>query len=182
LNYIYINTKTAGLKRKLFTQGDFARFATSAQPYNPLDIIQNYLNDIDKILISIHERNIKQYLSLYKLKINISHSLKQNFERSVNQDVDYYTKLMKLTNTLDNKNKRVLKKINGMEIDLENIMRIFRLKKYYEFEPDYIYPFLIPYNHKLSPEITRNMIKVKSIEELSKIIANTKYSKVFDQE
>jgi len=67
----------------------------------------------------------------------------------------------------------------GTEIDLRNILWIYRLKKYYQVFGDAIYGFLIPVNHRLSVDILAKMIACKDVAELQSVLSNTIYSTVF---
>ena len=75
-------------------------------------------------------------------------------------------------------NRQALTYIKGMEIDMQNILRIYRLKQYYpEAE---VYPHLIPICYKLNKEFLRQMVKSPGIAEFIVALHHTYYGHVFN--
>ena len=75
-----------------------------------------------------------------------------------------------------------LRKIIGSEIDLLNVLWIFRMKKYYNFEEEKIKQILIKRYYKLNSKIINNIIKARTFEEIKEIMSKTVYKKVFINE
>ena len=75
-----------------------------------------------------------------------------------------------------------LEKIIGSEIDLLNVLWIFRTKKYYNFDTSKIKEILIQRYYKLNPSLINNIINAKSFEEIKEIMSETAYKKVFMDE
>ena len=80
------------------------------------------------------------------------------------------------------KNEVNLKKIIGSEIDLLNVLWIFRIKKYYNFESEKINQILIKRYYKLKPNIIQKIIQTNSFEEIKEIMSKTIYKSVFTEE
>ena len=80
------------------------------------------------------------------------------------------------------KNKGNLEKIIGSEIDLLNILWIFRIKKYYNFDSEKIQKVLIKKQYKLNKDIINNIIQAKSFEKIQEIMSKTVYKNVFTKE
>lgn len=78
----------------------------------------------------------------------------------------------------DNNNKRALTYIKGVEIDLHNILRIYRLRKY--FPKAEVYPHLIPAFYRLNKYIIKQMVESPGVVELSIIVKYTFYGHVFN--
>lgn len=105
------------------------------------------------------------------------------FDLNMRLDLYYYMKLWKLQNKyLDKSNKKEVSKINGVEIDIQNILWIYRLKTYYKIKPEFIYTYLIPYHYKISNQEIKSMAESNSVEELRANVLNTKYKKYFEVE
>lgn len=80
------------------------------------------------------------------------------------------------------KNEVNSKKIIGSEIDLLNVLWIFRIKKYYNFESEKINQILIKRYYKLKPNIIQKIIQTNSFEEIKEIMTKTIYKSVFTEE
>ena len=102
------------------------------------------------------------------------------FEIEMQLDLYYYMNLWTQQNEiLDKKNRTVMEAINGSEIDLRNIMWVYRLKKYYNLNDARIFAYLIPISYQLEREQLMKMVKCRTIGELSAEIANSPYGPVF---
>ena len=75
-----------------------------------------------------------------------------------------------------------LKKIIGSEIDLLNVLWIFRIKKYYNFEVQKLENILIKRYYKLKPKILNKLTCINSFEELKEVMQETVYKSVFTDE
>ena len=80
------------------------------------------------------------------------------------------------------KNEVNSKKIIGSEIDLLNVLWIFRIKKYYNFESEKINQILIKRYYKLKPNIIQKIIQTNSFDEIKEIMSKTIYKSVFTEE
>ncbi len=102
------------------------------------------------------------------------------FELEMALDLYYYSRLWSMQNKyLDKKNKNIMHMINGTKVDIQNILWIYRLKLYYNVEPEKMYSYLIPINYKLTKEQIVKMVESRTMEELKNEIATTKYGKYF---
>lgn len=80
------------------------------------------------------------------------------------------------------KNEVNSKKIIGSEIDLLNVLWIFRIKKYYNFESEKINQILIKRYYKLKPNIIQKIIQTNSFEKIKEIMSKTIYKSAFIEE
>ena len=80
------------------------------------------------------------------------------------------------------KNEVNSKKIIGSEIDLLNVLWIFRIKKYYNFESEKINQILIKRYYKLKPNIIQKIIQTNSFGEIKEIMSKTIYKSAFIEE
>ena len=80
------------------------------------------------------------------------------------------------------KNEVNSKKIIGSEIDLLNVLWIFRIKKYYNFENEKINQILIKRYYKLKPNTMKKIEQANTFEEIKEIMKDTVYKDVFFDE
>ena len=80
------------------------------------------------------------------------------------------------------KDEENAKKIIGSEIDLLNVLWIFRVKKYYNFENEKVSQIIIKRYYKLKPNIIKKVIQTNSFEEIKGIMKQTVYKSVFTEE
>jgi len=102
------------------------------------------------------------------------------FEIEMQLDLYYYMNLWKEQKQyLDTVNRNMMEKIIGSEIDLRNIMWVYRLKKFYNINDSRIYAYLIPISHKLKRPHLMRMVQCATLSELSDEIRNSPYGDVF---
>ncbi|MCL2461697.1 MAG: V-type ATPase subunit [Defluviitaleaceae bacterium] len=102
------------------------------------------------------------------------------FEMETQLDLYYYMHLWELTDeNLDKRNRRIMKDIIGTEIDLYNIVCVYRLKSAYSVENEKIYSYLIPIQHKLDQKQLAAMVESRDAQELTAAIDATAYRQAF---
>lgn len=92
----------------------------------------------------------------------------------------YYTSAWRAKEKyLSGKDKKLFEEIFGMEIDINNIIWIYRSKKYFDLSPDVIAAWILPVHHRLS---TQTLIQLAqgSWEDVIKITKGTVYKELFD--
>ena len=80
------------------------------------------------------------------------------------------------------KHNKNLKQIVGSEIDLLNVLWIYRLKKYYNFKSQEVSQILINKTYMLKKATMENLIKSSDFDEIKQIMKNTIYKKIFTNE
>ena len=80
------------------------------------------------------------------------------------------------------KYNKELENMIGTEIDLLNIITIYRAKNYYRYTNDEINSFLIPIFYKLTKNIVKDLINCNSSEEMLNILSKTLYKNAFKNE
>ena len=105
------------------------------------------------------------------------------FDLEMKLDFYYYMHLWQLQkNYLTGKNRIILSKIKGTEIDLVNISWLYRMKKYYNFDSTALYSYLLPIQYKLTPNEISLLVKANTMVEFEKIVYNTYYGDLFKTE
>jgi V/A-type H+-transporting ATPase subunit C len=123
-------------------------------------------------------RDTEYYNMLTKLnnKINLS-----SFDYEMALDVYYFTKSWRLKNKfLKGNNIKAFTHRMGTEIDLLNIMWIYRSKKMYDMNSADIFTYLIPVNYKLSISHLSRLVNAITLDEFMNILITTHYKYFVD--
>lgn len=89
----------------------------------------------------------------------------------------FWEALKKIDSSAD---KEVMMDVHGSEIDMLNIIWIYRAKAYYSMDPKEILRFLIPAYHRLKATQVAQMVSASSAQEVLKLIESSRYAKSFD--
>lgn len=104
-----------------------------------------------------------------------------SFDYEMQLDVYYFTKSWRLKDKkLKGENRLAFTKRLGAEIDMLNIMWIYRSKTMYDMGPADIFFYLIPVNYKLSKAMLATLVNTVSIDEFTNLLNTTRY-KMFYQ-
>jgi len=88
----------------------------------------------------------------------------------------YYIAQWKQLARLDKANRTALRSILGAEIDLNNILWMYRLKRYHRIKGDSTYGYLVPIRYKLSKPMTQRMADSETPKALLEEIAQCPYA------
>ncbi len=100
-----------------------------------------------------------------------------SFDYEMALDVYYFTKSWRLKDKIlkgNNKNAFTLR--IGTEIDLLNIMWIYRSKKMYDMGASDIFTYLIPVNYKLTKAQLARLVSSVTLDEFMNLLVATHYS------
>lgn len=93
----------------------------------------------------------------------------------------YYAEVWRTLNLKFDKSQRSLMRLHmGSKIDLHNIMWIYRGKKYFKFENEIIFTYLLPAKYRLSEDMIRNMVMAENVENMVRAARETPYGGLFD--
>jgi len=92
----------------------------------------------------------------------------------------YFINQWKRLSHLDKKNRAALRGALGAEIDMNNILWMYRLKKYHRIKGDATYGYLVPIRYKLSTEMTQKMAHAESPGLFLDEVAVSPYAKDID--
>ncbi len=99
-----------------------------------------------------------------------------SFDYEMALDVYYFTKSWRLKDkNLKGNNKKAFTLRMGTEIDLLNIMWIYRSKKMYDMGTSDIFTYLIPVNYKLSISQLSRLVAALTLDEFMNILSSTRY-------
>jgi len=133
-----------------------------------IETVENFEEFFATIKRMKYHKILKKYQE--KDKINV-------FEVENEMDKLYFETLYDKVQMVAN-----LKKIVGSEIDLLNVLWIFRVKKYYHFEKNKLKQILIKRNYKLNSSKIEKLIQANTFEELQEIMQKTVYKDIFIEE
>lgn len=92
----------------------------------------------------------------------------------------YYEKILDIIDrNFKGKTKENLRNSFGTEIDLENIVNILRIKKYFNANASELPGLILPYYFKISKDELHSILQAPDIESTFKALFETEYGKVF---
>ena len=102
------------------------------------------------------------------------------FDYEMTLDLYYFSMIWKQKNKLlKGKTQQLLTKSLGTQIDLLNMMWIYRAKKYYQMSEASTYSLLIPVTYRLHDSDIRDMVASADVRALEEAIQKTYYGKRF---
>lgn len=117
-----------------------------------------------------------EYHSLFVLLQNTNHVTSFDYEMQL--DIYYFKKAWKLKDKqLKGDSLKAMTHSLGSEIDLLNIMWLYRSKKYYDIHSSDSYAYVIPVNYKLTKAQLAKLMETSSLNEYIAILKTTYYEK-----
>ncbi|WHH61225.1 V-type ATPase subunit [Petroclostridium sp. X23] len=102
------------------------------------------------------------------------------FSIEMSLDMYFFTRLWKQKDKLlKNEDHKAILQSFGSEIDILNILWIYRCKKYYNTPKEIIYSYTIPFTYRISKAQLINMVEAKTPEEVLELVQTTKYNQIF---
>jgi len=93
------------------------------------------------------------------------------------RNISYYTTQWKRLARLDRANRQALRCVLGAEIDLTNILWMYRLKRFRRVKGGSTYGYLIPIRYKLSRAATQIMADCETPKALLEEVAKSPYAR-----
>ncbi len=95
----------------------------------------------------------------------------------------YYQRFWRVINSkIPSSERGGFLRLIGSDIDMLNMMWIYRGKKYFNFGNELIFAYLLPVRYRLTEEMTRRLVNADSIETFLNIAAQTPYPELFKLE
>ena len=168
------------LLRRLFDKRRIDNVVPSYDKY----ISRHMKIDVNRL---IHSKNFEEFL--YNLSNTKFHKVLSKIEIDKNPSlfsIETQLDIFCFQETWDYQYKYLsgtdvpsIERVNGVDIDLHNIMHVYRLKTYYEIDKSLIYSFLIPINYKIKKDVLIALINSQQESEFFNIINKTYYRNVF---
>jgi len=123
-------------------------------------------DDVDNILRYIFNRNEKAVIQ----------TVVKGFELA---DITHYLTLWRCIKGLTKVDSLAMTSVIGTEIDLQNIVWMYRLKRFYNISGDATYGFLTPVQYRLTTETLGALVAIKNADAISPLLNKTIYRNVF---
>ena len=130
---------------------------------------------IEEIILLLDETPYKQPLLKAKDKFKERNSI---FYLESALDIDYYQRLLSSCEKFSSYDKKVSRKILGIEIDIENINSLIRLRKYYSLSLAAMMDIVIPGGEKINKDNVRSFYTTDGLAKIVEGVALGPYSKV----
>jgi V/A-type H+-transporting ATPase subunit C len=102
------------------------------------------------------------------------------FQLEQELDLLYFRHIWDAKDKLDAQNREIMRRIIGMEIDMRNILWVYRLIKHYQVPPGVIVASLIAIEYKLPADDLSRMKDSETVEGLLEIVSKGLYRDVFE--
>lgn len=132
-----------------------------------IENVQNYQSFIEFVDGTQYSSIFNEYETIENINI---------FEIENKLDKIYFENIFKISR----KSNKALEDMVGKQIDLNNIIWIYRIKKYYKFDINQITKILINKNYKLKKSELIELVQAENIERIIDILNQTYYSKYID--
>lgn len=132
-------------------------------------------NDLEGILLLLDNTPYKK--ALYK----VADKFKENnnsFYLEAALDIDYYKRILRLVNSFSSRDKTIARKILGVEIDIENIGWLIRLRKYYSLGIADMLEWVIPGGTKFNKDTVRNFYATDGLTKVVESVALGPYAEI----
>lgn len=143
-------------------------------PIKKLLNVDNWDSFKDALKNTIYYRSLETYSTLDNQNL---FELEKTFERS------YYDLLSKKIKNLNNSSNKDLIKLLRSEIDMLNLIWIYRAKKFYNFGPDRILPFIYKGGLFIREDDLLRLASARDFDDFLELLRNYKqYNFLFDHE
>lgn len=103
------------------------------------------------------------------------------FDIELSLDLYYFKRMWKVNSANPAKKERELvERVMGVEIDIMNLIWIFRVKRFYNVPDEIIFTYIIPIHYKLSREEIKGLIAAKDVSDYVARVNRTEYKGFFD--
>lgn len=152
---------------------DLAAFETFFAKHSDLNLKQlSEAKSLDEFILTLQGT---EYYALFQ-KISQIETISTLYDYETQLDIYYYKKVWKLCkNHLKGNEQKALRDTLGKQIDLLNILWIYRSKKYYNVESSKIYSSIIPIRYKLTNQDLMRMVEATSVEEFLLVLKASPY-------
>ncbi len=137
----------------------------------PIDIIIN-ADNFDEIAGVCEGTPYCQIIKKYSHTVESKGSL---FRMEIAFDHFYYNNLLESINKLDRRDRNIAIRLVGVEIDLQNINWIIRLKNFYDLDFDAVMTTIVPGGFNLSRDIIEQLYKAQDVESVLHGLVTSKY-------
>lgn len=95
---------------------------------------------------------------------------------------NYYTKVLEILKRYPDDKSRIINDIFNAEIELNNISKIYRLKKYFKASIEQIKSLVFPFYHRFNKEEFEDFLKIEDAEMIIEKLKKSNYRFFLDKE
>jgi V/A-type H+-transporting ATPase subunit C len=154
-----------------------------------LSLFNSFFSNHSKVNVSAlaASKSMEEYISNLKgteyysllMKVQSNNINATSFDYEMQLDIHYFNKSWKLKNKLlTGDNLKAMTHSLGTEIDLLNIMWLFRSKNFFNVQSADSYSYVIPVTYKLTKEKLFKLMETASMDEFIAILKTTYYEKI----
>lgn len=155
---------------------DLSKFVESVQKYTKLRIEElSTARTMDEFITLLKDT---EYYPLFIRMQNSGTSTLYDYEAQL--DIYFFKKVWKMKDRmLRGSDRAYITKILGTQVDLLNIMWIYRSKKFYDMDYVKIYASIIPCNYKLKRLEISKMVEAATLDEFLNALGTTYYGTIY---
>ena len=106
----------------------------------------------------------------------------REFHAEMNLDFIYFKNILKYADSLPSKDKKLINKMVGVNIDLINLLWIYRTQKYYKISNEEILNYSLSGGYRLNFNKLKNIVYKSDSEGIKSAVKDTKYASIFDSD
>ena len=170
MNYSALNAKIKAMSARLLTAHDYNQLSQltpdeilARLDVKPSDMGQALKTAADNICRFIPDKTQREYVQAAATNLQTG-------------SIRYYTAQWKRLSKMNTPNQAALRPALGAEIDLTNILWMYRLKRYHRIKGDETYGYLIPIRHRLSRETTQQLAQCPTAKSLLQALTHSNYA------
>lgn len=155
------------------TEPEAARYLIRDTISCPIDI-DNILSaqTIEDIIFILDDTPYKKPILNAREKYKHTNSL---FYIEVSLDKDYFFRVWQEVDKLPKKDRNIASKLLGIEIDIENISQMIRLKQYFNLPSGEALKMVIPYGFRITTDLARKVFMADGIKTMIEGLAVKPY-------
>ncbi|MEJ2649452.1 MAG: V-type ATPase subunit [Sedimentisphaerales bacterium] len=137
----------------------------------PIDIIIN-AESFDEIAGACSGTHYEEIVRKYSATVESQHSL---FRMEIAFDHFYYDNLMSAAKKMEPADRDIIHRLTGVEIDLQNINWLIRLKNFYDLPLDAVLAMLVPGGFNLDQAIISELYQAQNVAGVLQNFVKGKY-------
>jgi len=189
MNYTAVNTKVLAKRSQMLNHQNYQALVcfTSIEALTAaLTAIQgewtsqSLFDEYKPIASFIHVKPVKDYIRTLAYGLAGAHASVSPGIAASGTEIKHwsYVSWRKL-NMLDKPSREPLRRILGTEMDLRNIIWIYRLKQYHRIEGGATFGYLLPSGYRLPGEIVTGLVDCKDATAMIDILSQSPYCDTF---
>ena len=181
MKYTAVNTKINAMRANLLKIHDYEALynGSSGLPDFQSRTAGSLQDDLHKILPYIYEKPTRDFVKCMVHHLDFLNATGRAPAKHDAPNIFWAYALWQRLGLLDKSSREAMRRVLGTEIDMRNILWIYRLKRYHKIEGTAVISFLVPVCHRLSPDDTNYLAATKNLTEFLEAAEHGPYGKIF---